>query len=169
MTHIVEFHRAYRRAAPLMLQLGSAQEAQAAAESELEALDADLRKVDRQLAAHQGEFKHCTAARAADELEVQAALKRLKLAERLHQGLSDELARWSTQVVQDRRGVGGGSIFFLKNKRLGFPARASFACKLACVVCFVCAVLRSKLCAGTVERRWATPPCARPFSPTRAP
>jgi predicted nucleic acid-binding Zn-ribbon protein len=95
---MVEFHRVYRRVPPLMDQLASAQEGHAAADAELQAIEGDLRKIDRKLAVYQVEFKHLTESRSQDELEVQAALKRLKLAERLHKGLEDELARWGRQV-----------------------------------------------------------------------
>jgi dynein heavy chain len=96
--NMVEFHRVYRRVPPLMDQLASAQEGHAAADAELQAIEGDLRKIDRKLAVYQVEFKHLTESRSQDELEVQAALKRLKLAERLHKGLEDELARWGRQV-----------------------------------------------------------------------
>ena len=47
--HIYEFHRTYRRVAPLMMQLATAQEDQAQAESDLESIEGDLRKIDRKL------------------------------------------------------------------------------------------------------------------------
>jgi dynein heavy chain len=48
--HIYEFHRTYRRVAPLMMQLATAQEDQAQAESDLESIEGDLRKIDKKLA-----------------------------------------------------------------------------------------------------------------------
>jgi len=100
---ITSFHKVYRRVQPLMAMLAGAQEAKAQAGLDLEAVEAELRRLDRRLAQLKLDFVTAMREKQLCEDAASSCGQRLRLAERLTSSLQSERERWGQRLDTLRR------------------------------------------------------------------